>query len=127
MAQSVVLLASSLNAESTRNPDACVCQKHSSGYVRLIAEWRTRIFRKDPETMVRLFPFGDTEDEDTSFQTTIDGNPVRRNILAVGLKGKNSEDIKSTDKGADVALKGRGESGFRASGRVSRGGIRWLY
>lgn len=86
MAQSVILLASSLNAESSKNPDAFVCEKHSSGYVHLIAEWRTKIFQKGPETLIRLFPFGDIENEDTSFQTTIDGDPARRNILAGGLK-----------------------------------------
>ncbi|CAM9544119.1 unnamed protein product, partial [Pylaiella littoralis] len=60
IAQARVLLASSLNSPSSKgNPEAAVCQKPFSGYIQLITEWRTELFRKDPATVVRLFPFGD--------------------------------------------------------------------
>lgn len=61
MAQARVLLASSLNEPGSKaSPEAGVCGKPYSGYIQLIANWRTELFRKDPDTVVRLFPFGDT-------------------------------------------------------------------
>ncbi|CAM9450103.1 unnamed protein product [Pylaiella littoralis] len=61
MAQARVLLASSLNKPGSKaSPEAGVCGKPYSGYIQLIANWRTELFRKDPDTVVRLFPFGDT-------------------------------------------------------------------
>lgn len=56
-----MLLASSLNNPATKDsPEAAVCQKPFSGYIQLIVEWRMNIFRKTDETVVRLFPFGET-------------------------------------------------------------------
>lgn len=60
MAQARMLLASSLNNPALKaSPEAAVCQKPFSGYIQLIVGWRTDIFRQNPETVVRLFPFGD--------------------------------------------------------------------
>lgn len=59
MAQAKVLLASSLNEPASKMyPEAGVCAKPHSGYIQLIADWRTELFRKEPETLWRLFPFG---------------------------------------------------------------------
>lgn len=58
-----VLLASSLNTPSSKtNSLACVCQKPFSGYVQLISEWRANIYRKNPDSLVRLFPFEELEE-----------------------------------------------------------------
>lgn len=60
MAQAKVLLASSLNEPASKaSPEAGVCAKPYSGYIQFIANWRTELFRKEPETLWRLFPFGD--------------------------------------------------------------------
>lgn len=61
IAHARMLLASSLNDPATKDsPEAAVCQKPFSGYIQLIVEWRTHIYRKSPDTVMRLFPFGDT-------------------------------------------------------------------
>lgn len=61
IAQARMLLASSLNNPAMKDsPEATVCQKPFSGYIQLIVEWRTTIYRKAPDTVMRLFPFGDT-------------------------------------------------------------------
>lgn len=64
VAYSSGMIASSLNAPWTKVlPKASVCQKPYSGYISLITEWRSQLYRKDPDTIIRLFPFGDEEGE----------------------------------------------------------------
>eukprot|EP00752_Nemacystus_decipiens_P002967 g2756.t1 len=60
IAHARTVLASSLNNPATKdNPEAALCQKPFSGYIQLIVEWRTNIYRRSPDTVVRLFPFGE--------------------------------------------------------------------
>lgn len=73
-----MLLASSLNHWSAKDiPGASVCQKPFSGYIELIAEWRTELFRKPPQTVVRLFPFGEVIVDPVATSTDSD-NVVER-------------------------------------------------
>lgn len=60
VASSKVMIASSLNSPETKSiPDALSCQKPYSGYIKLITDWRVQLFRKHPDSVVRLFPFDD--------------------------------------------------------------------
>lgn len=58
VASSQVMIGSSLNDPRTKDIlDAYRCEKPYSGYITLITEWREEILHKEPETVVRMFPF----------------------------------------------------------------------
>lgn len=84
VASSRVLIASSLNLPRTKAiPEACVCQKPYSGYIKLITEWRQHLFRKDPGTVIRLYPFGD----DDSMTPDHGSHSLKSAKIAVRLRG----------------------------------------
>lgn len=60
VASSEVMIGSSLNDPETKTTaEAYRCQKPYSGYIKLITEWREDMLGKAPESVFRLFPFGD--------------------------------------------------------------------
>eukprot|EP00904_Undaria_pinnatifida_P008194 jgi/Undpi1/4504/HiC_scaffold_17.g07858.m1 len=60
VASSEVMIGSSLNDPETKTTaEAYRCQKPYSGYIKLITEWREDMLGKTPESVFRLFPFGD--------------------------------------------------------------------
>ena len=67
-----------------------MCQKPFSGYIHLITDWRTRLLHKIPETVVRLFPFGEFEREE-AFATSTDSNAPKTRQLSVEGETNESE------------------------------------
>lgn len=95
IAQSRMLLASSLNKPASKDsPEAAMCQKPFSGYIQLIVEWRTKLYRKNPDTVVRLFPFGDTIISTRATSTDTDSSVVERDGEGA-VEEQNEEETQS--------------------------------
>eukprot|EP00752_Nemacystus_decipiens_P011546 g10252.t1 len=125
IAQAQVLLASSLNHWSAKDiPGADVCQKPFSGYIELIAEWRTELFRKPPESVVRLFPFGEVIVDPVATSTDSD-NVVEHDGegAMIEVEGDLDEEKGAVEREVDEA--GKKEAGKKAAGarRLGDGGL----
>lgn len=108
IAQSRMLLASSLNDPATKeSPEAAECQKPFSGYIQLIVKWRTDVFRRPADSVVRLFPFGDAVASTPATTTDIE---------SVAERDRN-EDIES-----DVEHVGEGAEGEQEKEKNGQGG-----
>lgn len=82
------------------SPEAAVCQKPYSGYIRLIVEWRTRMYRKSPDTVVRLFPFGDTIISTRATSTDTDSG-VERDVEGL-VEEEDAEGAQRDEQGGGV-------------------------
>lgn len=103
IAQARVLLASSLNNPASKDsPEAGVCQKPFSGYIQLIVEWRMNIFRQAPESVVRLFPFGDTIVSSPATSTDTDSVVERDGEWTVDEQDKEGGGEKKDGQGGGV-------------------------
>ena len=120
IAQAQVLLASSLNHWSAKDiPGASVCQKPFSGYIELIAEWRTELFRKPPQTVVRLFPFGEVIVEPVATSTDSD-NVVEHDGEGAMIEVK--EDLEGGKGGREGGEEGEAENTAARARRLGDGG-----
>lgn len=125
-----MLLASSLNHWSAKDiPGASVCQKPFSGYIELIAEWRTELFRKPPETVVRLFPFGEVIKDPVATSTDsenvveLDGEGAMIEVEEDSPEGEGGVEGKvGAAEKAEGAVRGRrlGDSGHGATTTIDR-------
>eukprot|EP00903_Cladosiphon_okamuranus_P019123 g17595.t1 len=125
IAQAQVLLASSLNHWTAKDiPGSSVCQKPFSGYVELIAEWRTELFRKPPETVVRLFPFGEMIVEPVATSTDSD-NVVELDGegAMIEVQEDSAEEGGGVEGKAGALVKAEGAVRGRRLGDVGQGGI----
>lgn len=58
VASAQVMIGSSLNTPDTTSiPEASICQKPSSNFVHLVAEWRQELLSKPRNSTIRIFPF----------------------------------------------------------------------
>ena len=121
IAQAQVLLASSLNHWSAKDiPGASVCQKPFSGYIELIAEWREELFRRPPETVVRMFPFGEVVKDPVATSTDSD-NVVELDGEGAMIEVREDSEKRAEGKAAAAAGEDDGAGRDRGLGDAGQG------
>ena len=101
---------------------ASVCQKPFSGYVEMIADWRTELFRKPPESLIRLFPFGELEVPPVATSTD-SANVVEQDGEGAMIEVRGTQAGRA--RGSDAGSGGKTEagSGKSGTGAEARGGM----